>query len=132
MLVLDSSAAVDYLLDLRPRSAWISERLSEAGIAIAPHLIDLEVTSYLRREVGRELISESRALAALAHLASMRLVRYPHLRFLARAWELRHVMTPCDAVFVALAEDAQLPLLTSDIRLASTPGINAPVLLAQS
>jgi predicted nucleic acid-binding protein len=128
VLVLDSSAAVDYLLDLRPRSTWIAQRLSEAGVAIAPHLIDVEVASFLRREVARGLLPEGRALTALAHLASMRLIRYPHLRYLDRVWELRHGLTPYDAVFVALAEDSGLPLLTSDARLARAKGVNASIL----
>lgn len=39
-----------------------------------------------------------------------------------RAWELRHNLTAYDAVYVALAEYLDAPLLTRDRRLANAPG----------
>lgn len=39
-----------------------------------------------------------------------------------RAYELRGIVTPYDAAYVALAEVLDCALLTSDSRLASAPG----------
>jgi predicted nucleic acid-binding protein len=45
--------------------------------------------------------------------------RYPHTFLLARAWDLRRNFTAYDAVYVALAEALDAPLLTRDQRLAA-------------
>ena len=39
------------------------------------------------------------------------------------AWELRHVVSFYDGLYVALATMLDLPLLTSDARLAKAPGL---------
>jgi predicted nucleic acid-binding protein len=39
-----------------------------------------------------------------------------------RAWQLRHNLTAYDAVYVALAESIDAPLLSLDARLAAAPG----------
>ena len=49
------------------------------------------------------------------------------LRNLPRVWELRHNLTAYDAVYVALAEALDAPLLTRDQRLAAAPGHHAVV-----
>jgi predicted nucleic acid-binding protein len=45
-----------------------------------------------------------------------------HTPLLARCWELRDNLTIYDAVYVALAEALQAPLLTGDRRLAGSTG----------
>lgn len=49
-------------------------------------------------------------------------MRHPHRALLDRAWELREVLTACDAVYVALPEALRAPLVTADMRLAKTVG----------
>lgn len=44
-----------------------------------------------------------------------------------RIWSLRDNLTAYDAAYVALAEALDAPLVTSDARLARTPGIRAAV-----
>jgi predicted nucleic acid-binding protein len=46
VIVLDSSAAVDYLLD-RAEGSWVAGRLLEDPDLHSPHLVDLEVASAL-------------------------------------------------------------------------------------
>ena len=42
-----------------------------------------------------------------------------------RVWELRQNLTAYDAVYVALAEVVNAPLITCDARIASAPGHHA-------
>lgn len=60
--------------------------------------------------------------AAVDDLADLPLHRYPHDFLLPRVWALRHNLTAYDAVYVALAEALDAPLLTRDRRLAKAAG----------
>ncbi|MGH3882079.1 MAG: type II toxin-antitoxin system VapC family toxin [Pseudonocardiaceae bacterium] len=46
-----------------------------------------------------------------------------------RAWDLRHAITFYDGLYVALAAQLDLPLLTADIRLSKVPGLSCRVML---
>ena len=58
----------------------------------------------------------------MADLADMPIRRYPHDILLTRVWDLRHSLTAYDAVYVALAEALDAPLITRDRRLAGAAG----------
>ena len=88
----------------------------------APHLVDLEVAQVLRRYVSRGDISAARGEQALSDFAAFPVARYPHQPFLPRIWELRANVTAYDAVYLALAETLEVPLLTSDGKLEGVPG----------
>ncbi len=126
MIVLDTSAAVDYLLDL-PQASFVAEQLETAELALAPHLLDVEVVGVLRRQVVLGALAEQRAIVALAHLAALRVVRFEHLPLAPRVWELRDTLTAGDAFFVALAEEAGVPLVTTDRHLARSHGHRAEI-----
>lgn len=127
MIVLDTAAAVDYLLDL-PQAPFVAEQLEAAELALAPHLLDVEVVGVLRRQVAFGTLEERRAIVALAHLATLRVMRFEHLPLVPRVWELRESVTASDAFFVALAEEAAVPLVTTDRRLARSHGHRAEIL----
>ena len=93
----------------------------------APHLIDIEVAHVLRRYERAGEIESRRAQSALADLADLPMVRYPHAPLLQRIWQLRANLTGYDAAYVALAEILDVPLLTCDAKLASAPGHRARV-----
>ena len=93
----------------------------------APHLLDVEVAQVVRRYAASGEINPERGRAALADLADFPLRRYPHGFLLPRVWELRNNLTAYDAVYVALAEALDAPLLTRDRRLASAAGHRARV-----
>lgn len=127
MIVLDSSAAVEYLARGASHE-WIEARLLEAATLHAPHLIDVEVVSGFRRLVSLGRLETARAGAAVADLAALDLHRHRHVPLLDRMWELRHTVRPGDAAFVALTEALGARLVTTDLRLAGTPNLRIEVL----
>ena len=126
MLVVDASAVIEVLLD-RPAADEIARRMAEQRFDLhAPHLLDIEVLSALRRLVLAGEASAERAHGAVSDLLDLPIERYPHDVLLSRAWEMRDNLTAYDAVYVSLAEvlgDLPVPLLTTDGRLArAVPG----------
>lgn len=119
MTVLDASAAVDLLLGAPPFAQAVEEQvLAARGGLHAPHLLDVEVAQVLRRFVLAGVLRQERAERAIERLGELSITRYPHLRLLPRAFELRRNLTAYDAVNVALAEALDVPLLTRDAGLA--------------
>lgn len=94
-----------------------------------PHVLDLEVTQVLRRYSHSHLLTDHRAAQAIEDFLDFPLIRYSHEPFLSRIWELRENFTAYDAVYVALAEVLNVPLVTCDVRLASAPGHSADMIL---
>jgi predicted nucleic acid-binding protein len=123
MLVIDSSAMVEVLVG----EIDTTRRLADATLA-APELLDAEVGHTLRRKVlvTQELTPDV-AVQALDDFAATNVMRYDHLDLMARAWELRHNLSFYDALYVALAELLEAPLVTIDARLAGAPGAGAVV-----
>lgn len=81
----------------------------------------------LRGMVRRDNLPEPEASRLVRSLDSLPIVRRAHLPFLPRIWQLRDNLSAYDATYVALAEALRCPLLTSDVRLASAPGIRCEV-----
>jgi predicted nucleic acid-binding protein len=123
--VLDTSAAIDYLLGAGVGSQV--EALLSAAPASAPDLLVFETLAVLRRAVGRRELTQTRAAAAVNDLGDMALDLFPTLPLRARAWELRRNMTAGDALFVALAEALDEPLATTDAGLAKAGARHAEV-----
>lgn len=127
MIVLDASAAIEWLLQ-SPAGIRIDKRIFSPSQSLhAPHLLDVEVAQVLRRFVREKTIGELRGKEALEDLRDLPLNRYPHDFLLPRVWELRATLTAYDAVYVALAEVLDAPLLTCDRRIVSAPGHHASV-----
>jgi predicted nucleic acid-binding protein len=127
MIVVDASAVLETLLRT-PNAAAVEKRLFEPSQTLhAPHLLDVEVAQVLRRYARNGEIDDERGRAALADLADFPLRRYPHDFLLPRVWDLRQNLTAYDAVYVALAEALDAPLLTCDRRLATAPGHQARI-----
>ena len=119
MIVVDASALLEALLRTSAAEA-VEKRLFAAGETLhAPHLLDVEVTQVIRRYAIAGEIAEERGRTALTDLIDFPMRRYPHGFLLPRAWELRNTLTAYDAVYVALAEALDAPLLTRDRRLAA-------------
>jgi predicted nucleic acid-binding protein len=128
-MVVDASALIEVLLRTS-QAALVEERLFAAGETLhAPHLIDIETTQVLRRYAAGGEIDGARGRAAIDDLADFPMRRYAHDFLLPRVWELRHNLTAYDAVYVALAEALDAPLLTRDRRIAAASGHRARVQL---
>ncbi|OBK46886.1 type II toxin-antitoxin system VapC family toxin [Mycobacterium sp. 1081908.1] len=94
---------------------------------VAPELVDVEVISVWRRHVAAKLMPARRAASALADLADLPLRRSSHQPLLDRIWELRHVVTPYDAAYIALAKVLGVALLTADTRLSRASGVHCEI-----
>ena len=119
MIVLDASAAIEWLLQTAAGQR-IETRIYSRGESLhAPHILDLEVAQVLRRLVRETTVSAQRADQALHDLLDLRVTRYPHFIFLPHIWRLRHNLSAYDAAYVVLAEELGATLLTRDHHLAS-------------
>jgi len=120
-MVVDASAVFEILTVPSPRVlAKIEGRALQA-----PHLLDVEVLHALRRHERLGNIDSRRAQESLDVFLSMPVARFEHAPLLRRAWQLRANLTGYDAIYVALAESLDAPLLTCDARLRAAPGHRA-------
>ncbi len=122
MIVLDASAALSALLNAGPARASLSSEQVHA-----PHLVDSEVVSGLRRHVASSRISAEAGWMALDAWRRLGLTRYPTHGLLERIWALRDNLSAYDAGYVALAESLGCSLLTADARISRAPGIRCPI-----
>jgi len=127
MIVLDASAAVDWLLQTAA-GARIERRIyAHRDTLHTVHLLDVEFAQVLRRLVREGSLTPKRAEQAIEDLAALRIARYAPALLLQRIWRLRQNLSAYDAAYVALAERLQAPLITRDQRLAAAPGHKAMV-----
>lgn len=127
MIVLDASAAVDWLLQTSA-GRHIEKRIYSHNETLhAPHLLDLEVTQVLRRLALQGVLSAHRADEAFRDLLDIRITRYPHHVLLPRIWQLRHNFSAYDAAYIVLAEKLGAALVTRDGRLACASGHAAAI-----
>lgn len=130
MLVVDASVVLEVILGTATGRS-VASRIADERLA-APELLDLEVVSALRRHVAAGLLSAERAGQAVDDLAVAPLRRYRHRALNERVWALRETVSPYDALYVALAEALEVPLLTCDARLARAHGHAARIVLAEA
>src|SRR5260370_23332039 len=114
MIVLDASVVVE-LVSNGAMADSLRRDLAEGGESIiVPHLLDVEVTSALRKLAAGQRIDSHRSEEFLAGLALLPAERCSHIPLLNRMWELRHRFTASDAAYIALAEATDSVLYTSD------------------
>ena len=127
MMVVDASAVVEFLLQT-PLGQRVEANLFDRTEQLhAPYLLDVEVIQALRRLVRTGDVLPARAEEALEDLAALAIRRHSHFDLLGRAWELRDNLTAYDAMYVALAEAIDSPLVTCDARLSTAPGHAAQI-----
>jgi len=127
VIVVDASALLEFLLQT-PLGTRVEARLfRDQDEFHSPHLADVEVSQGLRRLVRAGEVSADRAADAIADLVDLDLHRHSHLDLLSRAWKLRANITAYDAMYVALAEALDAPIVTCDAPLAKAPGHQAHI-----
>lgn len=123
MIVVDASVLANALADDGSDGKLARARLTAGDDLVAPDLVDVETVAVLRKRWMAGDLAKNRFSAAIDDLEDLGLVRYPALPLVRRAFELRDNVTAYDAVYVALAERLDCPLITADRRLAAAPGI---------
>ena len=126
MLIVDASCLYEVLADAK-RSDRVRARLASDRDQGAPHVVDVEVLSIVRRDRMLGRLDPTAARQAIEDLRDWPGERFGHGGLLERSWELRENVRAWDAVYVALAEALDATLLTLDARLGRAPGLACPV-----
>jgi predicted nucleic acid-binding protein len=127
MIVVDASALLEFLLQTSLGARVEARLFGEENELHAPHLLDVEIAQGLRRLVRTGEVSSGRAEEAIADLTDLDLHRHAHVDLVRRAWKLRDNISAYDAMYVALAEAIDAPIVTCDSPLAKTPGHRARI-----
>lgn len=127
MIVVDAPVLANVVGDDGPDGERARAELRSAGEIAAPDLVDVETVSVLRKRWLAKTLSARRFASAVEDLDVLAIDRFPTLRFMRRAYELRDDMTAYDTTYIALAEVLRCELVTSDRRLARAPGARCPI-----
>jgi predicted nucleic acid-binding protein len=121
MLVVDASCLFEVLTGSEYGAA-VSRELERDPDHAAPHVVDVEVLGIVRSRLRRGALDPTRGALAISHLRDWAGERFSHRPLLDRAWQLRDDVRGWDAMYVALAEALDAPLVTADRRLAQASG----------
>jgi predicted nucleic acid-binding protein len=127
MIVVDASAITELLLQTELGTSVERRIYREDDDLHAPHLLDVEILSALRRLVHAGDVLAERAEEAIEDLGLLRIIRHGHLDLATRAWALRQNFTAYDAVYLALAESLDATVVTCDRPLGAAPGHSARI-----
>ena len=122
MIVVDSSAALSALLHAGPARQLLGQEQIHA-----PHLIDVEIASVLRRGALGGEWTTARGGRTLKAWGQLGVTRYGTHTLLPRIWQLRDNLTAYDAAYVALAEALECVLVTADGRVGRSSGARCPI-----
>ena len=123
--VVDASAAFEYLLNT-PIGRTVARLIDKAEL-FAPELMDAEVLSALRRSVLLGILHEEQAYRVIRDLAEWRFTRVSHSSIFLDAWKHHQNVSAYDALYVATADDLDLPLITADAKLARSANLGIDV-----
>ncbi|CAB4662299.1 unannotated protein [freshwater metagenome] len=101
--------------------------LNQASQIVSPDCLYSEVMAALRKMWLRKAISDGVFLQAVNDVQLMRIYIVDTPQLLGRAYELRHNVGAYDAMYVALAEVLQCPLITTDVRLSNAAGVRCEI-----
>lgn len=118
MVVVDASAAVDFLMRARLQATRLADRLAGATVVYVPELFEIEVLNALRGLERSGRVSGARIEEALNSFDGLRSVAWRHEDLRGGIWRLRQRHSIYDAAYVALAKLLDLPLVTADAKLA--------------
>jgi predicted nucleic acid-binding protein len=115
MPVVDTSVIMTVMLS-EPRAAKVEQWLESATDLHAPDFLQIEVVNALISARRRDRIDEEGVCRAFNELEELPFVFHSSERFLRRGMDicLRHHRRRYDALFIALAEQLEDPLVTCD------------------
>jgi predicted nucleic acid-binding protein len=131
LIVIDASVLANVVGDDGSDGQRARLAFRNADDVAAPDLADVETVAVLRKRWIAGTVSDERFAAAVDDLGQLDIDRYPALRFMRRAFELRANVTVYDSVYVALAEALSCELLTADQRLANASGPRCAIRVLQ-
>jgi len=131
LIVIDASVLANVVGDDGNDGQRARLEFRNAADVAAPDLADVETVAVLRKRWIAGTVSDQRFAAAVEDLEQLEIDRYPALRFMRRAYELRANVTVYDAAYVALAETLGCELLTADQRLANASGPRCTIRVLQ-
>ncbi len=131
MIVIDASVLANVVGDDGSDGQRARLAFRNADDVAAPDLADVETVAVLRKRWIAGTVSDERFAAAVDDLGQLDIDRYPALRFMRRAFELRANVTVYDSVYIALAEALSCELLTADQRLANASGPRCAIRVLQ-
>jgi predicted nucleic acid-binding protein len=115
-VVLDASVIVDLLAV--PSAALPVRRRLKNTAGHAPAHIDAEVLSAIGRLHRAGIVDDRGVENALLHLEDVPVARHPLPGLLLGAWRRRESLRLVDALYVELAAQLDISLITTDRRLA--------------
>jgi len=116
--VVDCSAVID-LLDSGGPAVFEQNADLEECILVAPHLLDPEFLSTVRRRAMRQRGSGEHYERFILSFYRLDIMRMEHDPLWEYVWRWREDLSAYDAMYVALAHVLEIPLLTADERLAA-------------
>ncbi len=117
-LVADASAIVD-LLAGAPNAGAISAALAPFPEIDVPEHFHVEAISALRGLLLRGDLAADRAERALQLLAELRVIRHPVEPLTRSIWSMRDALTAYDAAYLAVAQNIDAQIVTTDRGLAA-------------
>lgn len=119
VLVVDASAMVETLIGLGERAQFSRATIVLADSLAAPDLLPYEVSNVLRRLERSGKISRASAIRGFTDLQRTPVTYWPFSALSGDIWGQRGQISSYDAAHVALAQNLDTPLLTTDKRLVS-------------
>jgi predicted nucleic acid-binding protein len=118
VIVVDASVLANMVLYVDERGRKARTVLGGDTEWAAPEHWKAEVFSVVRGLMLGGKIKEEQAVRAVDRLPRLGVDHVSLDELLPRMWELRAAISGSDAAYVALAETREVPLVTSDARLA--------------
>lgn len=115
-VVLDASALVDLLLN-NDRGQRVADRVEHASLNAPAHL-GLEVLSALAWMERAGRLTAADVIALLLDVQALGIELHPLDRLAIGAWARHQSLRVSDAFYVELADQLDVPLITTDLRLA--------------
>ena len=125
--IVDASVIAHALVSPEDIGNLSRQLLDQSSQIISPDCLYSEVMAALRKMWLRKAISDEVFLEAVNDLKLIRIYTVDTAELLGRAYELRHNVGAYDAMYVALAEVLQCPLVTTDVRLANAAGVRCEI-----